>query len=124
MSALPSKSQGATSTRSFSLIQTRRLIFPLILPRRTFPSTHFTMTWSLPSILITLPSSSPSCGRTSSLRFDSLSTFLFPNLPAPSPIFLQLFHHSSAANTQELPLRFSGKFFLGSPNIQNLFAEI
>src|SRR5438034_7356557 len=94
MSALPSsKSQGATSTRSFSLIQTRRFILPLILPRRTLPSTHFTMTWSPPSILVTLPSISPSCGRTSSLRFDSLSTFLFPNLPTPPLIFLQFFHH-------------------------------
>src|SRR5437879_2005950 len=123
-SALPSsKSQGATSTTSFSLIQTRRFILPLILPRRTLPSTHFTTTWSPPSILVTLPNSSPSCGTTSSLRFASLSTFLFPNLCAPTSIFLQFFHHFSTTNSQAF-FAVQWQDFLGAPDIKSVRREI
>src|ERR671920_2206554 len=74
------KSQGATSTRSLSLIHILRLIFPRIRHVLTLPSVHFTMMLSPPTSLITRPSNSPSWGMTISFSSDSESTFFLPIL--------------------------------------------
>jgi len=73
------KSQGETRTTSPTRTQTLLFNFPRIRQRRSWPSWHFTMILSKPSIRTAIPNTSLATGNWMFPISSSLTIFLLPN---------------------------------------------